>query len=296
MAKRIIVRAPARIDLAGGWTDVPSYCRNISGEVVNIAINQYTKCVMEIDDEQKISLSYTTDMPTSSGLGTSGSMNVGLIGTILSSQHGPEEIAEIAYRFESLLGNQGGRQDQWASALGGINHLSFIGDEVKCKPLNPSTRFTSWLENNFLLFNSGIIHSSGELHKEVWKRFQAGDKDVSQALSYIRNAGLNMSKAIISESKSQVVDSLKLVMKGVDILSLELHEPFREDLDPLVESGEVLAWKAMGAGGGGVVGILISDNVDKGLLIKKLESIGWSNIDWKIDTDGLKRDELNLQV
>ena len=51
MAKRITVRAPCRIDLAGGWTDVPNFCSKKSGEVVNIAINKYTKCVMEVDDE-----------------------------------------------------------------------------------------------------------------------------------------------------------------------------------------------------------------------------------------------------
>ena len=55
MAKRISVRAPCRIDLAGGWTDVPNFCSKKSGEVVNIAINKYTKCTMEIDEERKIS-------------------------------------------------------------------------------------------------------------------------------------------------------------------------------------------------------------------------------------------------
>ena len=108
MAKRITVRAPCRIDLAGGWTDVPNFCSKKSGEVVNIAINKYTKCVMEVDDERKITLSYSTDMPTGSGLGTSGSMNVGLIGTILGSGYEATEIAEIAYQFEALLGNKGG--------------------------------------------------------------------------------------------------------------------------------------------------------------------------------------------
>ena len=150
MAKRITVRAPCRIDLAGGWTDVPNFCSKKSGEVVNIAINKYTKCVMEVDDERKITLSYSTDMPTGSGLGTSGSMNVGLIGTILGSEYEATEIAEIAYQFEALLGNKGGRQDQWASALGGINHMSFNGESVETKSLNPSKQFIALLEDRLL--------------------------------------------------------------------------------------------------------------------------------------------------
>ena len=67
MARRIEVRAPSRIDLAGGWTDVPIYCKQKTGEVVNIAINQYVRCEMLIDDDRKISLTYKTDMPTGSG-------------------------------------------------------------------------------------------------------------------------------------------------------------------------------------------------------------------------------------
>ena len=150
MAKRITVRAPCRIDLAGGWTDVPNFCSKKSGEVVNIAINKYTKCIMDIDNQRKISLSYSTDMPTGSGLGTSGSMNVGLIGTILGAEYEATEIAEIAYQFEALLGNKGGRQDQWASALGGINHMSFKGENVETKSLKPSIGFINLLEDRLL--------------------------------------------------------------------------------------------------------------------------------------------------
>ncbi|GIQ99965.1 MAG: hypothetical protein CM15mP8_1630 [Methanobacteriota archaeon] len=58
------------------WADVPTYCNNKTGEVVNIAINQYVRCEMEIDEDRKISLSYSTDMPTGSGLELGGAMNV----------------------------------------------------------------------------------------------------------------------------------------------------------------------------------------------------------------------------
>ena len=141
MGRRIEVRVPSRIDLAGGWTDVPVYCQNKTGEVVNIAINQYVRSEMVIDDERKISLSYSTDMPTGSGLGTSGAMNVGFISTIMPSSKDSLDTAEIAYQFEALMGNKGGRQDQWASAIGGISHLTFNGENVEHKSLKPSNPF-----------------------------------------------------------------------------------------------------------------------------------------------------------
>ena len=294
MAKRISVRSPARIDLAGGWTDVPNYCNTKSGEVVNIAINQYTNCIMEIDDERKITLSYSTDMPTGSGLGTSGCMNVSLIGTILGPDYDSEQIAELAYQFEALLGNKGGRQDQWASAIGGISHLTFNGENVEHKSLKPSNQFISWLEDRLLLFNSKITHVSGDLHKGVWERFHQGDEEIISALDKIREAGLSMAESIKEESKLGVINSLKLVMTAVDMLGLELHDPFRDNLEPHFSTGDISAWKAMGAGGGGVVGVLISDTCVRDDIIRDLQSKSWKHIDWKIDKTGLHRNEVIL--
>ena len=180
MARRIEVRAPSRIDLAGGWTDVPIYCGKKTGEVVNIAINQYVRSEMVIDDDRKLSVSYSTDMPTGSGLGTSGAMNVGFITTIMGAAQDSVKTAEIAYQFEALLGNKGGRQDQWASALGGVNHLTFVDESVTAETITPSAEFCQWLENNLLLFNSHITHVSGDLHKSVWQRFEDGDEEITR--------------------------------------------------------------------------------------------------------------------
>lgn len=285
---------PSRIDLAGGWTDVPVYCQNKTGEVVNIAINQYVRSEMIIDDERKISLSYSTDMPTGSGLGTSGAMNVGLISTIMSNPKDSLEAAEIAYQFEALMGNRGGRQDQWASALGGINHLTFVNEEVKVTPLSPSTEFCNWLENHILLFNSHITHVSGELHQSVWTRYNNGDEEISSALDMIRQAGLDMASAISNESKTAVISSINQVMIAVDMLGKELHQPFRQVLAELTKQNLVSTWKAMGAGGGGVVGIVINNLSDREKIVTLLEDKGWSHIDWSIDFTGVCRTETIL--
>jgi len=291
MGRKIEVRVPSRIDLAGGWTDVPVYCQNKTGEVVNIAINQYVRSEMIIDDERKISLSYSTDMPTGSGLGTSGAMNVGFISTIMPSSKDSLDTAEIAYQFEALMGNKGGRQDQWASALGGINHLTFVNEEVKVTPLSPSKQFCEWLENHILLFNSHITHVSGDLHKSVWARYNEGDEEISTALDMIRQAGLDMASAISKESKALVISSINQVMIAVDMLGKELHQPFSEVLDEFTKQDLVATWKAMGAGGGGVVGIVINNLTDREKIVTSLEEQGWSHIDWSIDFTGIYRSE-----
>ena len=294
MGRRIEVTAPSRIDLAGGWTDVPAYCNHKSGEVVNVAINQYVRCEMIIDDERKLSLSYRTDMPTGSGLGTSGAMNVGFITTIMNDSTCSTEAAEIAYQLEALLGNRGGRQDQWASALGGINHLTFINNQVSVEQLYPSEAFCDWLEKHILLFNSHIPHVSGNLHNRVWERFNKNDEDIRKGLENIRDAGLLMAKAIEQESSDNLVKAMQLNSFGVDQLGTEFHDPFRLNMTELTDEGKILTWKAMGAGGGGVIGVILDEKADSKEVIGQLEEVGWSNIPWNIDFEGVTRTEVNF--
>ena len=288
MGREISVRCPVRIDLAGGWSDVPAYCNSKSGEVVNVAINHYVTAKKVIDQNRKMTVQYSTETPIGSGLGTSGAMNVALLAAIAGEGKKLGEIAELAFQFESLLGNTGGRQDQWASAFGGINHLTFRGDKVEIKRLNPSIQFCTWLQTHLLLFDTNIQHLSGQIHDNIWQQYHADNQQVIQGLDLIRDAGLAMACAIDDEDSSQVVDSIRMVMLGIDLIDKKLHDPFRETLTPLEESGSVLAWKAMGAGGGGIVGVLVKGGEHaKSSLIQATELAGWAQLQWEIDYKGI---------
>jgi len=292
MAKRIEVRVPVRVDLAGGWTDVQPYTSDYGGEVVNFTIDKYIKCSMEKDDEGKKKVEYTSDVPTGSGLGTSGAMNVGLIATIAGEGKTPEDIAELAFRFEELLENKGGRQDQWASAKGGFNHLLFIGDEVEPLPFEPMRSAKNWLLKHFIILYSGIEHNSGKLHKEVWDRYRNGDEEVLNGLHLIRKAARTMANGLQQDRREMVVESLREVCKGVDMIDLRIHGPFNSVIQPLIESKKVIAWKALGAGGGGSVGLLCAPN-SKELVIESAKREGWMNIEWGYDDLGIVVDEIN---
>ena len=290
MGREISVRCPVRIDLAGGWSDVPAYCNLKSGEVVNVAINHYVTAKKIIDKNRRMTVQYSTEIPIGSGLGTSGAMNVALLSAIAGEGRELEEIAELAFQFESLLGNTGGRQDQWASTFGGINHLTFRGDTVEIKRLDPSIEFCTWLQNHLLLFDTSIQHVSGEIHDKIWQQFYDHDEQVIQGLDLIRDAGLSMASAIHDEDISHVINSMRMVMIGIDLIDEKLHDPFRDVLTPLEEIGSVLAWKAMGAGGGGIVGVLVEGGeYAKSSLIQATESVGWTQLQWEIEYSGINQ-------
>ena len=172
--------------------------------------------------------------------------------------------------------------------------MTFRGEEVSVEPLSPSSEFCNWIENHLLLFNSHITHVSGDLHKEVWSKFEQGDVNISLALDTIKAAGLLMVEAIKEESTTKFVEAVRLNSEGVDGLGSEYHDPFRDNLEQMTNQGTILAWKAMGAGGGGVVGLIVGDLSSTHSIITKLEGCGWTNLDWRIDFEGTTRTETNL--
>lgn len=287
--KEVRVKAPVRIDLAGGWTDCAPFSHDHGGEVVNVAINQYIKASFKIDDDDLISVHYESEVPGSSGLGTSAAMNVAFLSAISGEGRSPSEIAELAYQFEALLGNRGGRQDQWAAAGGGIQHLMFAGESVEILPFEPLPSAKRWLQRQMILAYTGISHVSGDIHQGVWDRYDAGDEVVMESLMVIRKAARQLADGLQKDRRDEVIFAMRSVTEAIENMAPELNAPYRGVVDALMESRDILAWKGMGAAGGGCIGMFA--NIGTEDEVKRVcEEAGWSIIDWQIDEEGLVRE------
>lgn len=278
--------APTRIDLAGGWTDVPIFAEKYGGEVVNFAINIYAQANVGTTENGMLTAKYSSNSRLGSGLGTTGAVNVALLAAIDGGKSDPLEIAENAYQFEMQLGNTGGRQDQWAAALGGFNHLLFIGERVERLPLEPLQSSKNWLSKHLILVDSGIEHVSGEMHQEVWEKFKQGDSKVEEGLLLLRTAAKKMAEGLNRDRRDSVVESLKQVCAGVDLIDEKIHAPFKPVIQPLIEAKHVMGWKAVGAGGGGCAMLLVRPSTQD-LVKQSCENAGWSIIEWGFDENGL---------
>ncbi len=245
--KEVRVKAPVRIDLAGGWTDCAPFSHDHGGEVVNVAIDQYIKASFKIDDDELISVHYESEVPGSSGLGTSAAMNVAFLSAISGEGRSPSEIAELAYQFEALLGNRGGRQDQWAAAGGGIQHLMFTGESVEILPFEPLPSAKRWLQRQMILAYTGISHVSGDIHQGVWDRYDAGDEVVMESLMVIRKAARQLADGLQKDRRDEVIFAMRSVTEAIENMAPELNAPYRGVVDALMESRDILAWKGMGA-------------------------------------------------
>ena len=105
---------------------------------------------MYIDAKDRLNVSYRSSTALGSGLGTTGSLNVAFLAAIDTRKPSSEELAQRAYDLEELLGNKGGRQDQWFAANGGFHHVCFSHGGVQTRTLRPAPEVQRWLKKNLL--------------------------------------------------------------------------------------------------------------------------------------------------
>ena len=278
--------APLRVDLAGGWTDVPPYPTDFGGEVVNFAINRRVR-VRKREEVKDSDLEFDFPVPRGSGLGTSSAMNVAVAALNSPGQlEDSGEIAEQAFLSESKE-NRCGRQDHWASTFGGFNHLLFIGDSVERMPFEPMKSSLNWLKKHLLIAYSGNSRNSGKIQESVWSSYSNEDEGVIQGLHKIRSSAREMANGLQQDRRDLVVSSLRGVCEGVDMIDPTIHVPFRGVVMPLIESGSIVAWKALGAGGGGCSALLCSPT-GKEYATQYIEDDGWQILDWDFYEQGVQ--------
>src|SRR6185295_4125522 len=177
----VVAHAPTRIDLGGGWTDVPPYCDREGGYVCNIAIDRHAIARLETSAQSRMSgvdasdaplvraamrrtgasgirVSLANHFPTGAGLGGSSAASAALLGALgewTGNSWSRDEIAEEGRRIEVVdLGVAGGRQDHYAAAYGGALGLEFT-DAVTVQQLQLSAETRAHLLRRSLLIYTG---------------------------------------------------------------------------------------------------------------------------------------------
>lgn len=250
----VTVQVPVRIDFAGGWSDVPDFAEREGGAVVNAAITRYVEGRARWEDGMR--LEYDLELPPDSHLGTSAAINVAwlrLTYGLIGHTPPPTELAEQAYRLEKLLGVAGGKQDQYAAALGGFYLLRFSGADApaEIEPLELSEKTLRSLEARCVLLYSGVSSSSSGAHEEVWERYRNGEPRVAEVVRELRDSAFLARDALLTgdlEALAEVVTRNREAARRLD----PRFVPAR--LDELFAAGRqagALGSKACGAGGGG---------------------------------------------
>jgi D-glycero-alpha-D-manno-heptose-7-phosphate kinase len=199
------------------------------------------------------------DAPPGSGLGASAATAVCLLYAIDRLRGGKikkEKIAELAHLIEKEeLGIWGGRQDQYASALGGFLFMEFK-EKVKWERLEVNDEFVKELERRLVLCFSGRSRLSGRIIYEVMDRYE----EVLDLLDEMKEIAYYMRDAII---KSDIEAWGKLMNENWERqkrLTEGISDPQIERIFQLAKEGGAIGGKAMGAGGGGCILFLAKED------------------------------------
>jgi D-glycero-alpha-D-manno-heptose-7-phosphate kinase len=307
-------RAPVRIDFAGAWTDVSYFADAFGGATLNAAIALHVTGKLEVHDDQDaeflgevravsgpsgkmvvsggpaLSVRYESPIPAGSGLGTSATLNVVWLALARREEVNTVEdrmrIAELAYEIEKTLGIIGGKQDQYASAVGGINLFEFGTGGATRQPVDLAAARVNELQSLIVLCYTGKARLSSNIHRNVWGNFRAGREETLRALFDLRSSAYDAKQALDEwdlEAFSRIVTSQRHYMKHLDASTSN------DQIEELFEltAPDVMGGKPSGAGGGGCVFFIAKSAKSKERVRDKLQNVGLTGLDITFDFEGL---------
>lgn len=330
-------KAPLRLGLAGGGTDVKPYCDLYGGAILNATISMYAYATIvprndgvirihSVDnnilktypsglsiplDKQLIlatgiynrivrdyihnPLSFDlityVDAPPGSGLGTSSTLVVAILGAFsewLKIPLGEYDMASLSYVIErSDLGMAGGKQDQYSATFGGVNYMEFYEHEkVIVNPLRVRREYLDELAHNILLYNTKTSRISSEIIAMQSKNVENKSSRTIEAMHVLKEQAQLMKEELLKGNLDRIGDILdrswqykKQMADGITNGQID------EIYDTAMRAG-ASGGKISGAGGGGFMFFYCPGN-SRHQVINALENLGGKIKRYEFTNQGL---------
>ena len=295
-------KAPLRLGLAGGGTDVSPYSDLYGGAILNATISLYAYTTIEplnggqiifsspdagleevyqaeevLDTKgyfvlakgvyNRIVKDYThkplsfkitshVDSPAGSGLGTSSTLVVSILGAFaewLKLPLGEYDLARLAYEIERIdLGMAGGKQDQYAATFGGFNYMQFLQDDkVIVNPLRIRQRYQDELAHNLLLYYTQTSHVSAEIIQGQIDNVKAKDNKSIEAMHQLKEQAMMMKESLLKGEIDAIGDILNFGWEHKKKTASGITNPLLDDIYRTAIQAGATGGKVSGAGGGG---------------------------------------------
>jgi D-glycero-alpha-D-manno-heptose-7-phosphate kinase len=253
--------------------------------------------VRALDLPSGLDISVRSDAPPGSGTGSSASIGVALLGLLdylrssapagRRSRLSRFELAEMACNLEKSLGIVGGKQDQYAAAVGGFNYMEFTGeDHVAIEPLDLSPAVVCDLEKHLVLCYSGQSRLSGSTNQKMIAAYESGDPVVCGAMRTVKRVAQDMQRALLAADLAWFGELMDEEWHARCLLAEGVVTPKLQELREAALRAGAIAGKVCGAGGGGCV-LFLSQPDREGAVRKALQTAGGQVIDFSFDFRGL---------
>jgi D-glycero-alpha-D-manno-heptose-7-phosphate kinase len=317
-------KAPLRIGLAGGGTDVSPFSDEYGGAILNATISLFAHAtiepletpgiILESTDQKKtqqftwdnqlpidgtmdllkgvynsiqrdhgiprngFKLSTHVDAPAGSGLGTSSTLVVAVIGVfaeMLGLPLGDYDIAHYAYQIErSELNLAGGKQDQYAATFGGVNFMEFYEDDkVIVNPLRIRPEYLHELQNNLVLYFTSTSRESATIIREQQKNVFEKNSGSIEAMLQLKEQARRMKEALLKGKIHEIGEILDFGFAQKRLMADNISNRHIETIYDAAKQAGATGGKISGAGGGGFMVFYCPGNT-RYRVIEKLESFG----------------------
>jgi len=245
------------------------------------------------NSEEGLDLILRGDIPPRSGLGSSAAAFGALIGVFNHMRKEMRmtdyEIAELAYELERKeLGNQGGRQDQYACVFGGLNFIEFRGEDfVRVNPVRIKRDYLLELEKNLILAHVMEREKSGDIIGDQVKSYVKGKKEVIEALHKVKELGEETNRALRKGDLNRFGQLLHEGWVYKKRFSPMMSNQRIDKIYELARKHGAIGGKVNGAGGGGHM-IFYCESGKEEEVCKKLTQKGVSIRSFSFDMQGLQ--------
>lgn len=204
--------------------------------------------------ETGVDLFLASEVPPGSGLGSSSAMAVALSQALAVYTGGPmaaARVAETACHLEiERLGMPIGKQDQYASAYGGLNTIEFTAAGVRVTPLDLPADTIAALSARLMLFSTGQTRDSARILSQQ-RRDTASNPLVIESLHEIKRLALRMREALVAEQLDDFGRLLDAAWQHKKRLSGKVSSSVIDGWYKTAREAGALGGKITGAGGGG---------------------------------------------
>ncbi|HJR49053.1 MAG TPA: hypothetical protein VJ799_12925 [Nitrososphaeraceae archaeon] len=240
--------------------------------------------IRRLDVRQGFEIKIHSDAPVGSGLGSSSSLVVCLIGVLskwMNLSMSLYDISKMAYEIERQDMNiKGGHQDQYASAFGGFNFIEFFADKTIVNPLRIKESYLNELEYNLLLCFTGKTR----MGENIIKKQVSGYKDNVEYLHELKDITLDMKNALLTGNLHEFGSFFHDAWENKRKLTNGISNPYIDELYEIGRNAGALGGKLLGAGGGGYLLFYCTDKQKVG---KALQDAGGQIVDFNFDYEGL---------
>jgi len=231
-----------------------------------------------------------SDAPPGSGLGSSSTLVVALIGVMsewLGRPMSGYEIAELAYRIERVdMQLAGGKQDPYAAAFGGFNFIEFHRDSTLVTPLRIRPEVIAELEYRLLLCYMGQTRRSAQIIERQVESYREGRTQTVQALHRLKAETLEMKRALLTGDVDAMGELLHQAWENKKHLDRAISNPTIDKLYRLARREGAIGGKMPGAGGGGYF-LLLTRFDRKHRVAAALEKHGGQIVPFQFERRGL---------